>query len=204
MYRAKALGKGRCEVFDADMRALITDRLQIENDLRRAVDRDELCNLYQPIISLESDHIVGFEALMRWHHPTRGLLQPDEFIPVAEETGMIRELGWWALSEACQQIAAWRKLHPSFAESDHERQPVSEAVPAAEPGREARSAPRRTQSSTGYAEAGTDGKLHHERFDRDDGAAGAASSHSACASRSTTSGPATPRSATCSDSLSTR
>ena len=115
MYRAKALGKGRYEVFDADMRAMITQRLQVENDLRRALERQELFNVYQPIISLESGTIVAFEALMRWHHPTRGLLQPIDFIPVAEETGIIREIGWWALSEACRQIAVWRAMHPSFA-----------------------------------------------------------------------------------------
>ena len=115
MYRAKALGKGRYEVFDADMRKLITQRLEIENDLRRALERGELRNFYQPIISLECGTIVAFEALMRWQHPTRGLLEPVEFIPVAEETGMIRELGWWALEEACQQIAVWRTLDPLFA-----------------------------------------------------------------------------------------
>ena len=115
MYRAKALGKGRFVVFDANMRDLITARLEIENDLRRALERDELRNYYQPIVSLESGTIVAFEALLRWQHPTRGLLEPIDFIPVAEENGMIRELGWWALSEACRQIALWRTLHPSFA-----------------------------------------------------------------------------------------
>jgi EAL domain-containing protein (putative c-di-GMP-specific phosphodiesterase class I) len=115
MYRAKALGKGRCEVFDANMRKLITQRLEVENDLRRALERDELRNYYQPIISLECGTIVAFEALMRWQHPTRGLLEPVDFIPVAEETGMIRELGWWALEEACHQISAWRTLDPLFA-----------------------------------------------------------------------------------------
>jgi diguanylate cyclase (GGDEF)-like protein/PAS domain S-box-containing protein len=115
MYRAKALGKGRYVLFDANMRDLITQRLEIENDLRRALERQEIRNYYQPIISLESGMIVGFEALMRWQHPTRGLLEPLEFIPVAEENGMIRELGWWALTEACRQIATWRKLHASFA-----------------------------------------------------------------------------------------
>jgi diguanylate cyclase (GGDEF)-like protein/PAS domain S-box-containing protein len=115
MYRAKALGKGSYEVFDANMRDLITQRLEIENDLRRALERNELRNFYQPIISLECGTIAGFEALVRWQHPTRGLLEPVEFIPVAEETGMIRELGWWALAEACRQIAVWRTLHSSFA-----------------------------------------------------------------------------------------
>jgi diguanylate cyclase (GGDEF)-like protein/PAS domain S-box-containing protein len=116
MYRAKALGKSRFVVFDAHMRDLITHRLEIENDLRRAIERNEFCNYYQPIISLECGTIVGFEALLRWEHPTRGLLEPIEFIPVAEENGMIRELGWWALERACRQIAVWRRLHPRFAE----------------------------------------------------------------------------------------
>ncbi len=113
MYRAKSLGKARYEVFDADMRASITSRLQLETDLRHAVDRLEFRNYYQPIISLETAKIAGFEALLRWQHPKRGLLEPMEFIPVAEETGMIRELGWWSLTEACRQLAEWRKLCPS-------------------------------------------------------------------------------------------
>ena len=115
MYRAKAHGKGRYEVFDANMRELITRRLEIENDLRRALERNEFRNYYQPIISLDAGTIVAFEALLRWEHPTRGLLEPSEFIPVAEESGMIRELGWWALEEACRSVAVWRTLHTLFA-----------------------------------------------------------------------------------------
>jgi diguanylate cyclase (GGDEF)-like protein/PAS domain S-box-containing protein len=115
MYRAKAHGKGRFEIFDSNMRDLITRRLEIENDLRRALERSEFRNFYQPIISLEGGTIVAFEALLRWEHPTRGLLEADDFIPIAEESGMIRDLGWWALEEACRQVAVWRTLHPSFA-----------------------------------------------------------------------------------------
>jgi diguanylate cyclase (GGDEF)-like protein/PAS domain S-box-containing protein len=115
MYRAKALGKGRHEVFDARMRDQITLRLELENDLRRALERGEFRNFYQPIVSLDTLAIVGFEALMRWEHPTRGLIEPLDFIPVAEENGLIRELGWWGLTEACQQIASWRAMHPSLA-----------------------------------------------------------------------------------------
>jgi diguanylate cyclase (GGDEF)-like protein/PAS domain S-box-containing protein len=110
MYQAKALGKGRYEVFDANMRDLMIRRLTVENDLRHAVERNELRNFYQPIVLLESGRIVGFEALLRWQHPTRGLVEPKEFIPIAEETGMIRELGWWALTEACRQMGRWREL----------------------------------------------------------------------------------------------
>src|SRR5437879_9982354 len=108
MYRAKSLGKARFEVFDADMRASVMARLQLETDLRRALEREEFRNFYQPIVSLASGKIAGFEALLRWEHPTRGLLGPEEFIAVAEETGLIRELGWWNLREACRQISDWK------------------------------------------------------------------------------------------------
>ena len=108
MYRAKPLGKARYEVFDADMRASVMARLQLETDLRHALERGEFRNFYQPIVALVSGEIAGFEALLRWQHPTRGLLGPSEFIPVAEETGLIRELGWWNLREACRQISEWR------------------------------------------------------------------------------------------------
>jgi diguanylate cyclase (GGDEF)-like protein/PAS domain S-box-containing protein len=116
MYRAKALGKSRYEIFDAEMRASVTNRLQLETDLRHGIERQEFRNFYQPIVSLQSGAIVGFEALLRWQHPTRGIVEPGEFIPVAEETGLIRELGWWALSEACRQLAEWRGLCPLYDE----------------------------------------------------------------------------------------
>lgn len=108
MYRAKSLGKARYEVFDADMRATVMARLQLETDLRRALERNEFRNFYQPIVALDSGSIVGFEALMRWQHPTRGMIGPEEFIFVAEETGLIRDLGWWSLREACRQMSQWR------------------------------------------------------------------------------------------------
>jgi diguanylate cyclase (GGDEF)-like protein/PAS domain S-box-containing protein len=110
MYYAKSLGKARYEVFDADMRASVTHRMELETDLRHALKRGELRNLYQPIVSLETGKISGFEALLRWEHPTQGLIEPKEFIPIAEETGLIRELGWWNLSEACRHVANWRRL----------------------------------------------------------------------------------------------
>ncbi|HTC65989.1 MAG TPA: EAL domain-containing protein [Candidatus Acidoferrum sp.] len=108
MYHAKSLGKGRYEVFDAKMRASVMARLQLETDLRHALERGEFRNFYQPIVNLASGEIAGFEALLRWQHPTRGLLGPIEFIGVVEETGLIREVGWWNLSEACRQISEWR------------------------------------------------------------------------------------------------
>src|SRR3984957_2364782 len=108
MYRAKSLGKGRYEVFDADMRASLVARLQVETDLRHALERNEFRNFYQPIVALDSGKIVGFEALLRWQHPTRGLIGPDQFIHIAEETGLIRALGWWNLREACRQLSDWK------------------------------------------------------------------------------------------------
>jgi diguanylate cyclase (GGDEF)-like protein/PAS domain S-box-containing protein len=109
MYRAKALGKSRYEVFDADMRASVMARLELETDLRLALERGEFRNFYQPIVSLDTGEIAGFESLLRWQHPTRGLLGPDKFIAVAEDTGLIRELGWWGLGEACRCLKKWKE-----------------------------------------------------------------------------------------------
>lgn len=114
MYRAKSLGKARFEVFDADMRASVMARLQLETDMRRALERNEFRNFYQPIVALDSGHVVGFEALVRWQHPTRGMIGPEEFIFVAEETGLIRDLGWWSLREACRQMSTWRALSKAY------------------------------------------------------------------------------------------
>jgi diguanylate cyclase (GGDEF)-like protein/PAS domain S-box-containing protein len=109
MYGAKARGKSHHEVFDKTMRARIVKRLQLETDMRRAVERDELRVHYQPVVSLRTGRISGFEALVRWQHDARGLLLPAEFIPVAEETGMIISLGQWVLCESCRQMQEWQK-----------------------------------------------------------------------------------------------
>ena len=109
MYRAKARGRGRYELFDEAMRTEAMARVRIETELRRALDRGELQAWYQPVIDLATGEPVSTEALVRWEHPERGLVSPLEFIPVAEEAGLIAELGLQVLEQACRQTAAWQR-----------------------------------------------------------------------------------------------
>jgi diguanylate cyclase (GGDEF)-like protein len=115
MYRAKSIGKGQIEVFDDGMRARLIERISIENGLRRALERGELRLLYQPVVSLADNRMVGAEALLRWDHPERGLLEPADFIAVAESTGLIVPIGRWVIDEACRQAAAWHRAAPDRA-----------------------------------------------------------------------------------------
>jgi diguanylate cyclase (GGDEF)-like protein/PAS domain S-box-containing protein len=107
MYRAKAAGQGGFAQYDPQMHTGLVERLQLESDLRRAVDTPELELHYQPTIELATGALIGFEALARWRHPVRGFVSPADFIPLAESTGLIRPIGTWVLNEACRQAASW-------------------------------------------------------------------------------------------------
>jgi diguanylate cyclase (GGDEF)-like protein/PAS domain S-box-containing protein len=116
MYHAKNSGKAHFEIFDPLMRTRIMERLELENDLRRAIENNELRVYYQLIFSLDTKKIQGFEALVRWEHPRRGLLLPKEFIPLAEETGLVIAVDRWVLNEACHQLKSWLDEFPALGE----------------------------------------------------------------------------------------
>jgi diguanylate cyclase (GGDEF)-like protein len=121
LYRAKDRGRGGYEIFDEVMRSRVIEHMQTENDLRRALQRDELVIHYQPVVRLHDGSIAAMEALVRWDHPERGLIGPLAFIPVAEESRLIVPLGRWVIEQACRQAASWQQLQPDSA-------PVSVAV----------------------------------------------------------------------------
>jgi diguanylate cyclase (GGDEF)-like protein len=112
MYRAKARGKGRYAVYEPSMHTAIVERLELEVDLKRGIEREELAVAYQPVFSLTDGRVTGVEALVRWHHPSRGIVMPESFVPLAEESGLIGELGRWVLRKACHQGALWRAKYP--------------------------------------------------------------------------------------------
>ncbi len=112
MYRAKEGGRARCVLFDAAMRASAMRRLEIERELRHALERKELALHYQPVVSLRSGEITGLEALVRWQHPERGLLDPAEFVSIAEDSGLIEPIGRWVQERACRQILEWHEQRP--------------------------------------------------------------------------------------------
>lgn len=112
MYKAKLNGKARFEIYSQDMQVQTMERLRLETDLRRAIERGELRVYYQPVVDLRTRQITEIEALVRWEHPQRGLISPADFIPVAEETGLIAQLGHRVLLDACQQATAWREHQP--------------------------------------------------------------------------------------------
>jgi diguanylate cyclase (GGDEF)-like protein len=121
LYRAKERGRGGYEIFDEVMRSRVIEHMQIENDLRRAIQREELELYYQPVIKLSDGSITALEALLRWNHPERGMTGPLAFIPVAEESRLIVPIGRWVIEQACRRAALWQQLKPDAA-------PVSVAV----------------------------------------------------------------------------
>ena len=112
MYRAKEGGRARCVLFDAEMRASAMRRLEVERELRHALDRDELALHYQPVVNLHTGEISGLEALVRWQHPERGLLDPADFVSIAEDSGLIEPIGRWVQERACRQILEWHEQRP--------------------------------------------------------------------------------------------
>ena len=128
MYRAKELGKARCELFDQSMRSRAVERLELEAGLRSALERDELRLHYQPAVELGSGRVVSVEALLRWEHPKHGLLAPLRFIPLAEQTGLILPIGEWVIREACRQLASWGTSDLSVAVNVSPRQLASEGL----------------------------------------------------------------------------
>lgn len=113
MYRAKSHGRSRYQIYDKVMHTQVTERMRLETDLRKALERDELTVYYQPIINLRSGQICSFETLVRWQHPRRGLLLPAEFIHIAEETGLVTSIDLYVLRQACLQLKRWQELYPS-------------------------------------------------------------------------------------------
>jgi diguanylate cyclase (GGDEF)-like protein/PAS domain S-box-containing protein len=112
MYQAKRAGKGRYVIFEPMMRAAAVERLRLETELVSALEANQFRLDYQPVVSLATGRITGFEALLRWHHPALGIVPPDKFIPIAEDTGLIVAIGSWVLDTACEQAAEWRRMTP--------------------------------------------------------------------------------------------
>ncbi|MFL6753212.1 MAG: putative bifunctional diguanylate cyclase/phosphodiesterase [Sphingomicrobium sp.] len=128
LYQAKNQGRGTCCMFNADMQSEAEDRIRLEQDMRAGIKAKQFRLLYQPLISAADQSLMGFEALIRWHHPTRGIVPPNHFIPLAEETGLIMELGEWVIDEACRAVATWPE-HIGVAINVSAKQLIYPALP---------------------------------------------------------------------------
>ncbi len=146
MYLAKARGRDRYEIFDEDLRTQATERLRTESHLRRALEMGEIEVYYQPELALDTGVMVGAEALARWHHPVAGLLEAGAFIELAEDSGLILELGEWVLTEACRQAGVWQRERPELP-AHHPGQPVRPPDRPARPGRPGGGGPGRGAAS---------------------------------------------------------
>ena len=133
MYHAKRIGGDRIEVFKPAMRARKTDRLTLESELRRALEREEITILYQPIVRLEDRSVAGFEALARWDHPKLGRMSPSEFISIAEEIGLIVDLGLFVLERTARQLSAWQRSVRDARADLRQRQRLVAAAAAPRP-----------------------------------------------------------------------
>ena len=150
MYQAKSKGKARFELFEPQMAAAILRRHDFKEELAKAIEREQMIVQYQPIVALDTGRIVAAEALVRWEHPVRGLVPPAEFVPLAEETGLIVPLGRYVMREACQQARRWQDAETDAERraAAHARQPVGRRAARPGPGRQrARLDPRRPAST---------------------------------------------------------
>jgi predicted signal transduction protein with EAL and GGDEF domain len=163
MYSAKASGKARHEIFDKEMHSRTRGRLQIETDLRRAIENKEFSVHYQPIVALETGKLRGFEALVRWEHPEQGLISPARFIPIAEDTGLIVDIGRHVLYESCRQMREWQLRYPHGfnLQVSVNLSSVGQAVPSARSDRADQIYPARNAARCKAFEAGD----HRERGD---------------------------------------
>ena len=202
LYEAKGAGRNRYAEFRHEMHIAAHERLELEPDLRGAIAREELFLVYQPIIDLETGEITAAEALLRWQHPTRGLIPPTEFIALAEESGVIVDIGAWVLETACEQAAQWAAAgRPIRISVNVSARQLDDPAPAC-------ATVHHALTRSGLEPDLLVARDHRDRADarrrRPPPRSCASSAPPACGSRSTTSAPATRRSPTCSSSRSTR